>query len=202
MSRGRNPLDVTTRKPSRGYIIFVIIMAGFLVLGSVALIVGTTFLDDTPEPPRFEEDERRGEEVARLRTEVANDPTDTDSMAVLANILANSGQLEESVGWYEQAVRGDPDNGDLRLAFGLVLFQLGNDFDAAVQLRRAHELLPESASPPFYLGQLAERGATPEPDVARDWYEMALEIAPDSLVAEQAQERLDALNDPESTATP
>lgn len=199
--RGRNRFDVTTGKPSRGYIIFVVAMAGFLVIGSVALIVGTAFEGD-PGRAEPQPDERPGEEVARLQTRIAEDPTDTNSMAVLANILANSGQLDESIGWYEQAVRGNPENGDLRLAFGLALFQLGNDFDAAIQLRRAHELMPDSASPAYYLGQINQRGANSDLDAAREWYETAIEIAPDSLVAEQAQARLDELDSPAPTSTP
>lgn len=199
--RSRNRFDVITGKPSRGYVMFVVAMAGFLIVGSVALIVGTALEGDSggtdPEP-----DERPGEEIARLQTRIVEDPTDTDSMAVLANILANSGQLDEAVGWYEQAVRGNPENGDLRLAFGLALFQLGNDFDAEIQFRRAHELLPDSASPPYYLGQVNERGVNPDPEAAKEWYEIAIETAPDSLVGEQARERLDELESPSPTQTP
>lgn len=199
-THGRS-MGATSGKPSRIYVIFVIVMAAFLVIGSLALVVGSALFDDDGEGEPNDV-AQQGAEIARLETQVAEDPDDTGSMAVLANILANSGRLEEAVGWYERAVDGDPENGDLRLAFGLTLFQLGNDFDAEIQFRRAHELIPDSASPPFYLGQLFERRNTPDLDAARHWYERAVEIAPDSLVGEQASERLRQLDSPDVTPTP
>ncbi len=202
MSRGRKHFDPASGKPSRIYIVFVSMMVGLLVIGSVALIAGTAFGDDDLEQAEPGEDVRPGEEVSRLQTAVAENPTDTESMAVLANILANSGQVGEAIVWYERAVEGDPDNGDLRVAFGLALFQLGNDFDAAVQFRGAHQLLPESATPPYYLGLISERGANPNLDQAREWFATAVQAAPDSFVGQQAQERLDELDSPALTPAP
>lgn len=202
MSRGRRRFDPASGKPSRVYIVFVAMMVGLLVIGSVGLIAGTAFGDDDIDQQGSGVDIRPGEEVSRLQTAVAEDPTDTESMAVLANILANSGQLDEAIVWYEIALEADPDNGDLRVAFGLALFQLGNDFDAAVQFRRTHELLPDSATPPYYLGQISERGPNPDLDEARAWYATAVEVAPDSLVGRQAAERLAELDSPAATPTP
>lgn len=184
------------------YIIFVAAVVGFLVIGSVALIAGSAFLDSEDDQFEAEEDTRPGEEISRLQTAVAKNPSDSESKAVLANILANSGRLDEAITWYEQAVEANPDNGDLRTAFGLALFQLGNDFDASIQLLRAHELLPDSATPPYYLGQINERAAEPDMDEARRWYETAVEIAPESFVGEQADDRLQSLDNPAVTPTP
>lgn len=200
-SGNRGSRDPVTPRPGRTYRIFAFVMAGFLVIGSVALIVGTAFdgwqQDDTGPP-----DDRPGEEIARLQTAVAENPDDTAGMAVLANILANSGRVDESIQWYERAVSADPENGDLRLAFGLALFQLGNDFDAEIQLNRARDLIPEFGTPSFYLGQLYERRAQPDIETAREYYEEAVEIAPDSIAGEQAQQRLEQLDSPDPTATP
>lgn len=198
--RNRSGEPISSR-PGRGYRLFVIAMAGFLVLGSVALIVGTAF-DGSGDTSDQQPDERPGEEIARLQTVVAENPEDTDSMAVLANILANSGRVDEAVPWYERAVMNDPENGDLRMAFGLALFQLGNDFDAELQLRRAKELLPDSATPSYYMGQLYERRSDPDMDAVRAEYETAVEISPDSLVGQQAQARLDEMDAPDADATP
>jgi tetratricopeptide (TPR) repeat protein len=199
--RGRSSGDPISSKPGRGYRIFVFTMAGFLVIGSVALIIGSA-LEGGQSSPSPANDERPGEEISRLQTAVANNPDDTNSMAVLANILANEGRVDESIPWYERAVEGDPDNGDLRLAFGLALFQLGNDFDAQLQLQRAREMLPDSASPSFYLGQLYERRATPDIDAARSAYQDAFDIAPESHVGQQAEQRLQDLEAGEPTETP
>jgi cytochrome c-type biogenesis protein CcmH/NrfG len=202
MSRGKRRFDPASGKPSRLYIAFVAMMVGLLVICSVALIAGTAFGGDDIDQPDPADNTRPGEEVSRLQTAVAEDPSDTESIAVLANILANSGQLDEAIVWYERAVEADSENGDLRVAFGLALFQSGNDFDAAVQFRGAHELLPDSATPPYYLGQINERGPNPDLDAAREWYAAAVEAAPDSLVGQQAQERLDELDSPALTPAP
>lgn len=202
MSQGRRRLDPVSGKPSRAYVIFVVVMAGFLVIGSVALIAGSAFDRGDTDEIDSGDDARPGEEIARLQTAVAEDPDDTESMAVLANILANSGQVEEAIPWYERATAANPDDGDLHTAFGLALFQLGNGFDASIQLQQAHELLPDSATPPYYLGQIIERGPNADLDEAREWYEIAVEIAPDSFVGQQAQDRLNALDSPDATPTP
>lgn len=202
MSRRRNRLGPISSKPSRGYIIFVAVMVGLLVVGSLALVAGTAFFGGDDDPAESGDDTRPGEEIERLQTAVAEDPGDSDSMAVLANILANNGQLQDAVGWYERAVKVDPENGDLRLAFAIALFQLGNDFDAEVQFLRARDLLPDSATPPYYLGQLEERGPAPDLAKAHEWYEEAVGVSADSLVGQQAQSRLDELNSPSVTPTP
>jgi Flp pilus assembly protein TadD len=200
-SKNRDKVEITRRKPSRIYIIFVVTMAAFLVIGSIALVVGTAL--ESRQSAAVDPDEGRpGEEIARLQTRVAENPEDPANMAVLANILANSGRLDESIVWYERATSLDPENGDLRLAFGLALFQLGNDFDAEIQLRRAQNLMPDSASPSFYLAQLYERRPVPDLDAAREHYRQAIEIAPDSLVGQQAQQRLEALESPAATPEP
>jgi tetratricopeptide (TPR) repeat protein len=195
---------VSQRRPGRSYKIFVLGMSIFLILGTVGFAIGAV-LDErslgTPSQQQ-QDDERPGEEIARLQTAVAEDPDDTDSMIVLANILANSGRVDESIVWFERATADEPDNGELRLAFGLALFQLGNFFDAEIQLKRAEALLEDNATPAYYLGQLYERRPVPDLELAIAAYERALEAGPDTLVAQQAQARLDDLLDAAPTATP
>lgn len=194
---------MSQRKPGRSYKIFVLGMSAFLVLGTVGFAIGA-ILDERSNSPSsiVEPDERPGEEIARLETAVAQDPSDTDSMVVLANILANSGRVDESIVWFERATNAEPENGELRLAFGLALFQLSNYFDAEIQLNRAETLLDDNATPAFYLGQLFERRPVPDIDAAIAAYERAVEAGPDTLVAQQAQARLDDLQSADATATP
>lgn len=194
---------MSQRKPGRSYRIFVLGMSLFLILGTVGFAIGAVLDERSSSPPQPEQpDDRPGEEIARLETAVAQDPSDTDSMVVLANILANSGRVDESIVWFEKASNAEPENGELRLAFGLALFQLSNYFDAEIQLKRAESLLPDNATPPFYLGQLFERRPVPDLDASIAAYERALEVDPDSLVAQQAQARLDDLRSSDATATP
>lgn len=175
-------------------------MAAFLVLGTVVVFGGSIFdpsESDDPDPI-----DEAAQQVAELETRVAENPDDADSAAVLANIYANEGNLAGAIPLYERATIARPDDGDLRLAFGIALMRGGSYLDARIQLERALELLPDSAGPPYYLGVVAEQSDDPDLDAAREWYQLAIDTAPDSQLAEQAAIRLEELENAEPTATP
>lgn len=134
-----------------------------------------------------------GAEVARLETQVATNPEDADTVVVLADVLANSGRLSESYPWFEKAVSLRPADASLRLAFGRALLRGDQWFDAELQLTRANEIDPTSATAAFYLGQLAETRPGGDSAVARSWYQKAIDRDPASLVGQQARTRLSEL---------
>lgn len=186
-----NTIVSTSRGPGKAFTIFALVMAAVMVLGTVVVFGGTMFgeSDDTAEPTIAPQDE----EVRELETRVAENPDNADDAALLANIYANEGRVEDAIPLFERAIDQDPDDGGLRLAFGIALFRAGNEFDARVQLERAYELESDKSGPAYYLGQLEENRREPDLDAAREWYEEAIEANPESLVAEQAEERLEEL---------
>jgi Tfp pilus assembly protein PilF len=165
-------------------------MASFLILGTL-VVFGASIGDGGDE----DDDENTvEEETARLETAVAANPDDADAAAVLANIYANQGNVADAIRLYEQATLTRPDDGNLRLAFGIALLRNGSFFDARIQLERALELLPESAGPAYYLGQLEQLKPEPDDEAAREWYEQAIETAPDSMLASEAQNRINEID--------
>jgi cytochrome c-type biogenesis protein CcmH/NrfG len=134
-----------------------------------------------------------GAEVARLETRVATDPSDVDSMIVLAEVLSNSGRISESVRWFERALEVRPDDVPLRVAFAQALQRNQSYFDAEVQYRRALEVDPEYQAAAFYLASLYEELPSPRTDDAVNWYQRCIDIDPDSVIAGQARDRLTAL---------
>ncbi len=176
-------------------------MVAIFGLGSVLVIGVSIFGGDGSGSAQDEITPDPGiEQIAVLTTAVAEDPSDVESAALLATILANSGQAAESLTYFDIAVAGDPENGSLRLNYGIALYRTGNLFDAEVQLLKAYSLEEEKAGTAYYLGQLYENQENPDLDEAIQWYEKVIEIGPeDSLVAGQAQERLEAI---EASATP
>jgi tetratricopeptide (TPR) repeat protein len=166
-----------------------------LILGLLVASTGEIFGTSDDADPTPDADA----EIQRLQTAVAVNPDDLASTAVLATILSNQGRASEAIPLYERLIEADPNDGRTRLAFGIALFRSGNPFDAEIQLLKAHELTPDRPDAAYYLGQLYEGRENPDFDAAREWYQRAIDIAPDSLTAEQAGQRLAELD---GSATP
>lgn len=186
-------------RPSRAFTIFAFAMIAFLIIGTLVVFGGTVIGGDDSSPePTVDEGEA---ETQALETRVAENPDDAEAAGVLANIYANEGTVAEAIPLYERAVEARPDDGGLRLAFGIALLRGGNTFDAEIQLNRALELDPDRATAAYYLGQLEESRQEPDLDAARAWYERTIEIDSESLIADQARQRLDELNGSDGTPT-
>jgi cytochrome c-type biogenesis protein CcmH/NrfG len=175
-----------------------------LAVGSLAGFIASGFSDgdDVGDPVARV---TPGAEIARLETQVAGNPSDIDSMVVLADILANSGRVGDAIPWYERAVEQRPDDARLRLAFGRALLRSGSLFDAQLQLTRAVELDPEDAIAAYYLAQLYDAQGGEKTQDARTWYQRSIDLDPESFVAGQALQRLaelDAAGTPTAPASP
>lgn len=191
MMRPRSTRRSSSRS-GRAFALLAVAVIALLVIGSLIAVLpgdggGSGDADDgvarvTP-----------GAEIARLETAVASNPDDVDQLQVLAEVLANSGRVAESIPWFERAVAARPDDLDLRLAFGRALQRNGSDFDAELQFTRATEIDPSSQVAAFYLANLYESRARPDPVRAIEWYEHSVELAPDSVIADQARERIAVL---------
>ena len=154
-------------------------MSGLIVL----LPIGTSG-DTTGDENRPPIEVTPGAEVARWQTAVAENPDDANRIVVLAEVLANSGRINESIVWFERAIELRPDDAQLRVAFGRALQRNGSTFDAELQLTRAFELDPENVSAAFYLASLYDGMGEARRAEAVDWYERTIEIDPESVIAE------------------
>lgn len=185
--------------PGKLFSVFAILIVVTMVLGTVAVFGGGVIGSNEPASP--DETVQPNEDVTRLETQVAENPDDTGAAGVLADIYANQGRYSEAIPLFEKAVSANPDDGSLRLAFGLALYRSGNYFDARIQLKKAYELGPHVAEAAYYLGSLNESGDDPDMELAKSWYHKAIEHDPESTIAEQAQKRLNNINGT-GTATP
>ena len=188
-------------RSNRLFTLVAIVIIVFLLASSVLILVpfGTGSDDDDS----VDDDVVRvtpGAEVARLETQIAAEPDNVDAIVVLAEVLANSGRISESIPWFERAIQNRPDDATLRLAFGRALQRAGSDFDAELQLTRAVELDPTDPAAAFYLAMFYETREPPRFDDAREWYQRAIDADPDSVIAGQATDRMAAL-DPSASPT-
>jgi cytochrome c-type biogenesis protein CcmH/NrfG len=142
-----------------------------------------------------------GAEEAQMRARLQQNPNDFDAMVILADLLANTGRGPESIQWYEKAVKIKPDEESLRIAFGTVLMQYNYYLDSELQLKKAHDLSPNDPQPLYLLGQLYENESPPQPELARQLYQQAASVQPDSVYANLAKDRITAL-DATPQATP
>jgi cytochrome c-type biogenesis protein CcmH/NrfG len=190
----RRPKRKSNASSTRPFAIIALIAIGLLVVGSIAAVFSSP--SDSGDDDPFEDDAARitpGEEVARLETEIARNPDDAATIGLLAEVLANSGRVAESIPWYERAIELRPQEVPLRIAFARALQRNRSFFDAEVQFKRALDVDPEHQAAAFYLANLYEQMPDPRLADARVWYERAVEADPDSVIAGQARDRLTEL---------
>ena len=181
------------RRSSAPFTIIALVGIFLLMIGSVVAALELGGGDDVADVDDPAVQVTPGAEVSRLETAVAQNPDDVETMGILAEVLANSGRIPESAPWFERAVTAQPNDADLRVAFGRALLRLGSTFDAEVHLRKAVELDPSSASAAYYLASTyAAMGESRRAD-AVTWYERAIELDPESYLAADARRQLDEL---------
>ncbi|MEI2617239.1 MAG: hypothetical protein V9F06_06310 [Thermomicrobiales bacterium] len=183
------------------FIILAVVVVTLMIGGTlVAVLPLGDSSDSTSSADRPAVQVTPGAEIARLQTQVTEDPIDSAGVVVLAEVLANSGRLSESYVWYQKATALRPDDASLRLAFGRALLRGQQWFDAELQLTMGNDLDVSSAAIAFSLGQLADQRPGGDPATARAWYQQAIDRDPTSLFAQQARTRLAELGG--SPATP
>lgn len=185
------------RSYSLGYAVFAGVIIVLLVAGGLAVILDPGGPNETdsgvPTQPA-------GQQIGLLQTAVAEDPQDARSMAVLADIFTNEGRLDEAIVWYARAIELEPENATYRVAYARALDNRGNVFDARVQYERAIELEPDNQSATFYYGFFLETLDPPDWDGALAQFERTVEIDPESVIANQATQRIAKIE--QTLATP
>jgi cytochrome c-type biogenesis protein CcmH/NrfG len=140
--------------------------------------------------------------VAEQETIVAQDPENLDQVVLLANLLANTGHMQEAMQWYERALELDPGNNGVRLDFARSLQENGMNADAEAQFLQVLDSDPNSLPGHYYLARLYMDWEPQRREDARMHYERVLEINPDSFLSEQAQVELDSMNQTTPIASP
>ena len=134
-------------------------------------------------------------------TALAN-PDDADAQIAWANVLSNTGRIDESVPFYEAAVALRPNDWTLRQAFGIALMDGGKLADAELQFDRIVD--GDRANPQgwFYLAEVYRRWTPPRLDEAIYAYEQAIATGPETFVAELATQALVNLGAATPVASP
>jgi tetratricopeptide (TPR) repeat protein len=123
---------------------------------------------------------------------IAN-PGDADAQAAWANVLSNTGRLEQAIPFYEAAIALRPTDWTLRQAFGIALMDGGKLADAEFQFDRIVE--SDRANPQgwYYLAEVYMRWTPPREDEAIYAYQQTIATGPETYAADLARQQLVAL---------
>ncbi|HEY7030736.1 MAG TPA: tetratricopeptide repeat protein [Thermomicrobiales bacterium] len=179
-----------------------------LVVGALgtAIVDGLTNSGQNQEPATIDPNEPDAPDAyeTSLRTQVAANPSDAASLALLANTLAQSGRLSEAIDYYEKALELDPENWTLRLDFARSLADGGKRNDAEFQFKKIVAGQPANYEAHYYLAELYRNWLPPRNDEAAAEYRRTIEVGPGTYVAELAAQALKELGyaTPEPAASP
>jgi len=184
----------------RAQLVFTL-LALFAVFSLVVGAVGTAIVDGLSNPSRDEEpitvDPNEPDQPdtyeSSLRTQVAENPNDRDSMAQLASYLAQGGRLSEAIGYYEKALELDPENWDLRLDFARSLAEGGKRNDAEFQFKKIVVGQPGNAQAHYYYAELYRNWLPPRTAEAAAEYQRTIDVGPETYVAQLAAQALKEL---------
>ncbi len=180
-----------------GFVALAMLVVCSLLAGAVAFLpFGELFGSDNDDGAgNFEN--ANDDLIDELLQQVEDDPEDLESVLLLANVLGNSGRLDEAIPHYERAIGLAPDDPSVRRDFAQALAGGGFHADAELQFQRALELDPDNQSAMYYLAELYMRWEPPRDSEAIPLYERTITTDPDTFIADLARNRVSSI-----TATP
>jgi cytochrome c-type biogenesis protein CcmH/NrfG len=131
--------------------------------------------------------------IAEQETVVAQSPDDVNEIVFLANLLGNTGRINEAVPYYERAVTLAPDDLGIRLDFARTLSDAGLRKDAETQFLVVIQADPENQNGHYYLAELYRAWDPPRTDEAIAHYRRVVDIDTTTFVSQLAQDQLDSL---------
>ena len=140
--------------------------------------------------------------ISEQQTIVAQNPDDVQSVALLANLLGNTGRLKEAIPLYERALNMRPDDIGIRLDFARALADGNLRADAEKQFQEILSRDPDNQQARYYLAELYRGWVPARTDEAIAQYQRAVEIDPSTYIAQQSQHQLEALGAATPVASP
>ena len=128
--------------------------------------------------------------IAAQQTEVARNPNDVEGLLLLANLLGNSGRLNEAIPVYERVLELRPEDTAARVDFARSLADGGYTADAELQFSRAIALDPQSQEAHYYLAELYRLSEPPRIEEAVVEYRLARDLDPATFIGQQAAQTL------------
>jgi cytochrome c-type biogenesis protein CcmH/NrfG len=191
---------------SRTQIAFVILSAlvvcSIVIGGAVATSFEGFFGKSDAQPTDVNYQDPNKDVIAEQQTVVAEHPDDVQAIALLGNLLGNTGQLKEANPLYEKALSMRPDDIGIRLDFARALADGNLRPDAEVQFQEIFKRDPNNQQGHYYLAELYRSWVPERKDEAIAQYRMAVEIDTTTYIAQQSRDQLDTLGVTVPSANP
>lgn len=174
-----------------------------IILGTVATFAfdGFSLGGDSDDTDTNWEDPN-ADLIGEQQTMVAENPDDFASVALLANLLANTNRVSEAIPYFEQALDMRPDDIGTRLDFARSLADGSLPNDAEVQFLEVLKRDPENQQAHYYLAELYRTWNPARTDEAIPHYQRAVEIDPTSYIGQQSLAQLESLGAATPSASP
>jgi cytochrome c-type biogenesis protein CcmH/NrfG len=202
-NRPRSPLG----RSSRAQIAFVLLSALVIcsiILAAVATISFDGLFGDSNDPTDAAENYKdpNADIIGEQQTIVAEHPDDFASLALLANLLSNTGRLKEAIPIYEKALSIRPDDVGTRLDFARALGDGNLRADAEAQYKTILTQDPENQQAHYYLAELYRNWVPMRKDEAISEYQKVVELDSSTYIAQQSRDQLVSLGAATPNASP
>lgn len=194
-TQAQRPERPVTKKANRLQLVYVV-LSGLVVCSLLAVALAT--IDVAGLFGGNEEDQANWEDpnadlIGDQQTAVAQNPDDVEQLALLANLLGNTGRISEAVPLYEKVVALAPDDLGIRVDFARTLSGAGLTADAEAQFRVVLERDPNSQAAHFYLAELLQQSEPARTAEAIEHLRRVVEIDSATFLAERAGAQLTTL---------
>jgi cytochrome c-type biogenesis protein CcmH/NrfG len=173
-----------------------------ILIAAVATVSNTNLFGNSDKSTDTNYKDPNADVIGAQETAVAKDPNDFSSVALLANLLSNTGSLTQAIPYYEKALAIRPDDEGTRLDFARALADGNLRPDAEVQFQLLLKQDPNNQQAHYYLAELYRNWAPPRTAEAITEYRKAIAADTSTYIAQQSQDELDALGAGTPAASP
>lgn len=172
-------------------IIFTVFIVCILIAGVTGSIIVDALNDNDGDSNNTTQ--TGADLLPQLHEDATNNPNNADKQAALANYLANTGQFDQALPYYEKAIALTPDDWVLRLDFAQALMDNGKLADSEFQFDTILDAQPQNAQAWYYLAELYQKFTPARTDEAIYAYQQVIRFDPESYTAQDSVLKLSAL---------
>jgi cytochrome c-type biogenesis protein CcmH/NrfG len=144
------------------------------------------------QPPASQPAPIDPERVKALEAVAAQNPKDAQPRVQLGNMFFDAEQFREAIGWYEQALKLQPNDPNVSTDLGVAYYYTNQPDRALAQFDHSLRVDPKHIKTLLNVGIVRAFGKQDLPGAARAWQQV-VDISPDSPEGQAAKKGLDGI---------